>query len=136
MQIKVKPEKLDWLDAWCGYVPTTYAHRAGVAPAQKLAVVRASMPINAGCNEIRLACTEQHGAPAESAAGHGARGLRWRRGMKLRSLSVVASCAVALLATAIPGQAAVDFFNPAVSSFAGITTGWYHHQQLWYDSST
>jgi hypothetical protein len=49
---------------------------------------------------------------------------------------VLASCALALFAAAIPAQAAVDFFNPAVSSFAGITTGWYDHQQIWYDSAT
>ena len=56
--------------------------------------------------------------------------------MRFRSLLVLVSCALALFVTAVPGQAAVDFFNPAVSSFAGITTGWYDHQQIWYDSAT
>lgn len=56
--------------------------------------------------------------------------------MKLRIPILVALSALGLLTTAIPTQAAIDFFNPAVSSFAGITTGWYDHKQIWYDSAT
>lgn len=56
--------------------------------------------------------------------------------MRLRSPLLVALCGLGVLAAAIPAQAGVDFFNPAVSSFAGITTGWYDHQQIWYDSAT
>jgi len=56
--------------------------------------------------------------------------------MRLRSTLLGALCGIGVLAGAIPAQAGVDFFNPAVSSFAGITTGWYDHQQIWYDSAT
>jgi hypothetical protein len=56
--------------------------------------------------------------------------------MRVRLPVLIALSALVSLATAVPAQAASDFFNPAVSSFAGITTGWYDHQQIWYDSAT
>ncbi len=56
--------------------------------------------------------------------------------MKFRPPLLVALSLLGLFAAAIPAQAGVDFVNPAVSSFAGITTGWYDHQQIWYDSAT
>jgi hypothetical protein len=56
--------------------------------------------------------------------------------MKFRPPLLAALSMLGLFAAATPAQAGVDFFNPAVSSFAGITTGWYDHQQIWYDSAT
>lgn len=55
--------------------------------------------------------------------------------MRLRFPVLFAVAAGALLASTLQAQAAIDFFNPAVSSFAGITTGWYDHQQIWYENS-
>lgn len=55
--------------------------------------------------------------------------------MKFRIPVLLAAMAGGLIASMVPAQAAVDFFNPAVSSFAGITTGWYDHQQIWYHNS-
>jgi hypothetical protein len=55
--------------------------------------------------------------------------------MRFRFPMVLALLAGGLLASVVPAQAALDFFNPAVSSFAGITTGWYDHQQIWYENS-
>lgn len=55
--------------------------------------------------------------------------------MRFRLPLLVAALAGGLLASVVPAQAALDFFNPAVNSFAGITTGWYDHQQIWYENS-
>lgn len=56
--------------------------------------------------------------------------------MRLRFLATLGLPALGLFAAASPAQAAVDFVNPAVSSFADINTGWYDHQQIWYAAST
>jgi hypothetical protein len=56
--------------------------------------------------------------------------------MRNRLVAVLGLLPVGLLAAASPAQAAVDFVNPAVSSFAHINTGWYDHQQIWYDAAT
>jgi len=56
--------------------------------------------------------------------------------MRLRLFAVLGLSALGLFAATSPTQAAVDFVNPAVSSFADINTGWYDHQQIWYAAST
>ncbi len=56
--------------------------------------------------------------------------------MRLRLLVMLGLSALVLFAAASPAQAAADFVNPAVSSFANINTGWYDHQQIWYAAST
>ncbi len=56
--------------------------------------------------------------------------------MRLRLFVMLGLSALGLFAAASPAQAAVDFVNPAVSSFADINTGWYDHQQIWYAAST
>jgi hypothetical protein len=56
--------------------------------------------------------------------------------MRLRLFVMLGLSALGLFAGASPAQAAVDFFNPAVSSFADINTGWYDHRQIWYAAST
>ncbi len=56
--------------------------------------------------------------------------------MRLRFLAMAAYSVLALGMNGLSAQAGVDFFNPAVSSFADITTGWYDHQQIWYEGST
>jgi hypothetical protein len=56
--------------------------------------------------------------------------------MRPRLFAVLGLSALGLFAAASPAQAAVDFVNPAVSSFADINTGWYDHQQIWYAAST
>ena len=56
--------------------------------------------------------------------------------MRLRSLLVLGLSAVGLISSISTAQAGADFFNPAVSSFAHINTGWYDHQQIWYDAAT
>jgi hypothetical protein len=56
--------------------------------------------------------------------------------MRFRIPMLVAFLAGGVIASVLPAQATTDFFNPAVSSFAGITTGWYDHQQIWYDNAT
>lgn len=55
--------------------------------------------------------------------------------MRFRFPVLVALVAGGLLASMLPAQAALDFVNPAVNSFAGITTGWYDHKQIWYHNS-
>ena len=56
--------------------------------------------------------------------------------MRLRLFVILGLSALGLFVVASPAQAAVDFVNPAVSSFAHINTGWYDHQQIWYAAST
>jgi hypothetical protein len=56
--------------------------------------------------------------------------------MRHRFPFMAALAALGLVASALPAQASVDFFNPAVSSFANVTTGWYDHEQIWYEGSS
>ncbi len=56
--------------------------------------------------------------------------------MRFRFLALAAFTVLTLGTNGLSAQAGVDFFNPAVSSFAHITTGWYDHQQIWYDGAT
>jgi hypothetical protein len=56
--------------------------------------------------------------------------------MRLRLFAVLGLSALGLFAAASPAHAAASFVNPAVSSFAGVNTGWYDHQQIWYAAAT